>query len=112
MHCLCYQKLHFLGKLFADFKCKHHLGQFSSRQDQAQHQLAPVTPVHVQERGEENEEEQREKAAIRESGTPVPGGRNEGFPAGSVFDTFMTSSLFCLYKLLKKLLPTSTGTFL
>ena len=55
------------------------LGQFSSRQDQAQHQLAPVTPVHVLERGEENEEEQRQKASIRESGTPVPMGAMKGF---------------------------------
>ena len=45
--------------------------------------------MHVLDGGEENEEEQREKAAIRESGPRVPGSRNEGFPTGCVFDTFM-----------------------
>ena len=50
-----------------------------------QHQPAPVTPVHGPEGGEESEKEQRRRAASRERGPPVQGGRNEGFPAGSVF---------------------------
>ena len=40
------------------------------------------------EGGEENEEEQK-KLAIRDNVPLVPGGRNEGFPVGSVFDASM-----------------------
>ena len=46
------------------------------------------TPVHVPEGGDENEEEHR-KSASREFGPPLRGGRNEGFPLGSVFDASM-----------------------
>ena len=55
------------------------------------HQAALVTRVHVPEEpsqvgraGGDVDEEQR-KSASREFGPPVPGGRNEGFLAGSVF---------------------------
>ena len=34
----------------------------------------------------EDEEEQAQRAASRQVGPPAPGGRDEGFPAGSVFD--------------------------
>ena len=40
------------------------------------------------EGGEENDEEPM-KTASREKGPPAPGGRNEGFLAGSVFDASM-----------------------
>ena len=46
---------------------------------------APVTPMHTSGRedgGDENEEEQAQRAASRQMGR----GRNQGFPAGSVFD--------------------------
>ena len=41
-----------------------------------------------EERGGEWEEKQAQRAASRQSqmGPPAPGGRKEGFPAGSVFD--------------------------
>ena len=54
-----------------------------------QHHLAPVTPVHVPEGGEENDEEQKRRAASRDNGPRVPGGRDEGFSAGSLVDTSM-----------------------
>ena len=49
----------------------------------------PATPVHMagrEERGEEVGEEQAQRAAIPHVALPAPGGRNEGFLAGSVFD--------------------------
>ena len=41
-----------------------------------------------EEGGDDNEEEQAQRAAIRQSqlSQPAPGGRNHGCPAGSVFD--------------------------
>ena len=58
-------------------------------------QPAPITSVHVPKRtaatdeeGGENDEEQR-KSASREVGSPVPGGRNEGCPDGSLCDLFV-----------------------
>ena len=50
---------------------------------------APVTPAHTSGRengGDEYEEEQEQRAASRQMGQLAPGGRNQGFPAGSVFD--------------------------
>ena len=48
----------------------------------------PATPVHTAGKGggDENEEEQARRAASRQMGQPAPGGRNQRFPAGSVFD--------------------------
>ena len=37
----------------------------------------------------EENEEQRSRAASHDNGPPVPGGRNERFPAGSVFGSSM-----------------------
>ena len=51
----------------------------------AQHQPAPVTPVHFLEAGEENEEGQRISASREFDGQPR--GRNQGFLAGSDLDT-------------------------
>ena len=39
-----------------------------------------------EKKGGEWEEEQALRAASRQMGPPAPGGRTEGFPAGSVFD--------------------------
>ena len=60
--------------------------EFSRRLD-GLHQ-APATQVHTSggERGNEFEEEQEQRAASCQMGPPAPGGRNQGFPAGSVFD--------------------------
>ena len=58
-----------------------------------QRQAAPVTLVHMpKEQSQEGEaggywDEEQRTPSSRENGPPVPGRRNEGFPAGSVFDT-------------------------
>ena len=50
------------------------------------------TPVHVRKEQSQNEgaggdwDEEQRKWESRDFGTPLPNGRNEGFPAGSVFD--------------------------
>ena len=48
---------------------------------------APVTPIHTsgrEEGGDDNEEEQVQRAASRHVGQPAPAGRTQGFLAGSV----------------------------
>ena len=44
----------------------------------------PANECIWQEEKKEEEEEQVQKAASRQMGPPAPGGRNEGFPDGSI----------------------------